>query len=870
MNDQKIPVKQFIDPNTLKVPSKKAATPELTPEAAISNNPQPSNPPPKTLSNKPLEDWRGSLTTFKGFTSTRPDKEYSDLSWEDVKNRICPEKPVLLTDKKQGEYFVPCLLKKAPLVGITLEIAKSQGAATTDKMRSKSHVTEASMLVMDVDGLPEAAFDTGLDKIKNDGISYLAHSTFSHGNPAKPGMRVRSVMPIDRAVGLEEYAAVWHGFDSLYWNGQVGRADPSGAYLYQQQGTWYCNKTRQDQAFKLSNDAGVASADALIAIGRETQPVKDLSARAKQHNAKNNETITKYPPSDANKVADECNQIGLFRDKKGAGQSETLWRDCIGGVVYCENGAEFCQKWSSGYAGYSETETAEKLARRMEFPPTICNQFRKTNPEGCKGCTQTCHSPITLGWQVDTFKVIEDTASDINVVSNSEPAATATQQDDKTLVAKFARMPPMEYDRIRHKMARALGVQLSTLDVLVKAARNEDDESGDLLFPDVEPWPDPVDPAQLLDEIVNVIRRFIILDLEQAVAVALWIALTWFVAYVYVLALLIIDAPEKSCAKTLLLDLVGLMSARALPSSNISTAALFRAIERWGPTLLIDEIDTFIQGNNEITGVINAGHTRSLAFVVRAEGENYEPKKFSVWGAKALAGISLGKHLPDATMSRGIRINMRRKMPHESVTRLRHAEPGLFETIKSKLARFAIDYSQQVQMARPVLPEALSDRDQDNYEPLLAIAGCAGPEWVQRATAAALKLSSVSESSVSIGNELLADVQHIFESKRVDKISTVDLLEALSEDPEMPWSTYNRGNPLSARQLGKLLSPYGIKSKTVRQKFGTPKGYDAAQFKDAWARYLATPENLPPQFNDSATQDESGDLDDQDPSGGIY
>jgi hypothetical protein len=39
MNDQKIPVKQFIDPNTLKVPSKKAATFELTPEAANSTVP---------------------------------------------------------------------------------------------------------------------------------------------------------------------------------------------------------------------------------------------------------------------------------------------------------------------------------------------------------------------------------------------------------------------------------------------------------------------------------------------------------------------------------------------------------------------------------------------------------------------------------------------------------------------------------------------------------------------------------------------------------------------------------------------------------------------------------------------------------------
>ena len=43
---------------------------------------------------------------------------------------------------------------------------------------------------------------------------------------------------------------------------------------------------------------------------------------------------------------------------------------------------------------------------------------------------------------------------------------------------------------------------------------------------------------------------------------------------------------------------------------------------------------------------------------------------------------------------------------------------------------------------------------------------------------------------------------------------------------------------------------YGIKPKTVRQKHGTPKGYDAAQFEDAFARYLASPLNLPQRRND--------------------
>ncbi|WP_411727167.1 DUF3631 domain-containing protein [Methyloglobulus sp.] len=79
-------------------------------------------------------------------------------------------------------------------------------------------------------------------------------------------------------------------------------------------------------------------------------------------------------------------------------------------------------------------------------------------------------------------------------------------------------------------------------------------------------------------------------------------------------------------------------------------------------------------------------------------------------------------------MSRGIVFNLRRKLPHESVDRLRHADKGLFPGTASKLARFASDYPQQVREARPVLPEELSDRNQDNWDGLLAVASCAGDE----------------------------------------------------------------------------------------------------------------------------------------------
>jgi putative DNA primase/helicase len=316
--------------------------------------------------------------------------------------------------------------------------------------------------------------------------------------------------------------------------------------------------------------------------------------------------------------------------------------------------------------------------------------------------------------------------------------------------------------------------------------------------------------------------------------------------------LAIINAPEKACAKTLLQTLLARMSYRQLLASNTSASALFRAVEAWRPTMFFDEADTFFRDNSELQGMVNAGYKRD-GFVLRSEavGDSFEPRAFSVYSAKSIAGIALEKHLPDSTMSRGIVFNLRRKLPHESVIRMRNADAGMFEIIAAKLSRFALDHSQQIRLARPLLPDDLSDRAQDNWEPLLAIAECAGSEWLQRATVAALKISSSAEESVSTGNELLADIQHVFEMKRVNKISTVDLIEALVKDEESSWAAYNRGRPLTPRQLAKQLSGYGIKSKTVRMGHAnTPKGFDAAQFSDAFARYL-TPQKLPQQRNDS-------------------
>jgi putative DNA primase/helicase len=404
-------------------------------------------------------------------------------------------------------------------------------------------------------------------------------------------------------------------------------------------------------------------------------------------------------------------------------------------------------------------------------------------------------------------------------------------------IQRLSALSLLEYDQVRREEAKALGVRSAVLDAAVRNARKQGD-SDDLPFQVVEPWPEPIDPAQLLSDITAVVRRFIVCEKETAHAVALWVAMTWFIDVVQVAPLAIITAPEKRCGKSLLLSLLGRLSAKAITASSISPAALFRTIDAWCPTLFIDEADAFIKDNEELRGLLNSGHTRDSAYVIRTQGDNFTPTKFTTWGAKALAGIG---QLSDTLMDRAVILELRRKLPHEEVERIRDADPDLFDDLRTKLARFAEDYRDRVRKARPPLPQSLNDRAQDNWEPLLAIAMTAGGDWLRIGCTASLKLSGGERESQTTGIELLSDIREIFADR--DKVSTADLIMLLCNDEEKPWVTFNQGKPITPRQVARRLREYGIHSHTIRNGVDTAKGYIIDQFTESFSRYLScTPE----------------------------
>jgi hypothetical protein len=100
---------------------------------------------------------------------------------------------------------------------------------------------------------------------------------------------------------------------------------------------------------------------------------------------------------------------------------------------------------------------------------------------------------------------------------------------------------------------------------------------------------------------------------------ALWVLHTYAFELRDVTAYLGIESPEKRCGKTTLLGVLNELVNRPIAAANISSPAFFRVIEEARPTLLIDEADTFLAGNDELRGILNSGYTRNTAYVVRSD-----------------------------------------------------------------------------------------------------------------------------------------------------------------------------------------------------------------------------------------------------------
>jgi hypothetical protein len=428
--------------------------------------------------------------------------------------------------------------------------------------------------------------------------------------------------------------------------------------------------------------------------------------------------------------------------------------------------------------------------------------------------------------------------------AEGEKARFAT--NEQWLIDELARLSDVDYDRRRNDAADELGVRRATLDnerstrrEAIAAERGPAPLFGHWV---VEPWPEPVDGDALLSAIVLRIRRHVILTNDQATAVAAWVLMSWVHQDAATHSpILLATSAEANSGKTTLIGLISFMVPRGMNCVGISEAALYRIIEMYEPTILVDEADVILSENEALRAVINSGWTRGSG-VPRCTGDNNTPHLFPTFAPKVI-GMK-GRKLPDTTLSRCVTVEMKRKKSGERAEHFRHIDDTGLSELRQQCMRWSIDNIEALKPAVPKMPSGFENRLGDNWSLMLAVTDLAGGEWAQKARGAAIVVSkAVDIDDLSLPTQLLADVRLVFSVREdstgapVKHLSSADLAEALGSMSEQPWSEW-KGGKFTPRALATLLRPFNIYSGTIRTGAALVKGYQLSHFQDAFQRYL--------------------------------
>ena len=432
-------------------------------------------------------------------------------------------------------------------------------------------------------------------------------------------------------------------------------------------------------------------------------------------------------------------------------------------------------------------------------------------------------------------------------VGAGDPAPGPAPPDDDVEIERLAKLSMFEYERERKVAAEKFDVRASILDKLVAAKRSElgldikeDGKQGrPMRYDEPEPWPEPVEGAQLLDDLAAAARRFLVLPEHGDTIAALWPVHSYLLDIASVSPRLQISAPDSECGKSTFLDVMHAVVRRAQNAVNLTPAVTFRLMDRFQPTILLDEADATLPENEDLRSVLDSGH-HPRGEVPRLVGEELEPRVFKTYGAFAFALIGRLTGKLKTLDSRSIVVRLERKRADQIVEGFDVNSPAELAPLKRRIVRFVEDNRAAIGAAR--VSSSLSNRRADNWRILLQIAAVAGGDWPERARKAAGSPEELVQSQLE---ELLSDIGAIFATSGdvvIDKgdkfISSTKLAEALAAIDGHSWAEYGRSRkPLTSNKLAKLLSR--VKIAPDQNSDCSARGYHLGQFDEAFKTYAS-------------------------------
>jgi hypothetical protein len=164
------------------------------------------------------------------------------------------------------------------------------------------------------------------------------------------------------------------------------------------------------------------------------------------------------------------------------------------------------------------------------------------------------------------------------------------------------------------------------------------------------PWLLPNEPINYgsFQDLWTEIRQYIYdhLDLENNILydiLVAWVLASWTPERWETVPYLHFHGPSNS-GKTRGLDILNELAYRPLLSPSVSASSIYRALDSWHPTFLLDEFEMYEkmkEQKSEIIGVINAGYKRGQHVLRTDKIQDGAPtlRAFSCFGFKALGSI---------------------------------------------------------------------------------------------------------------------------------------------------------------------------------------------------------------------------------------
>lgn len=357
--------------------------------------------------------------------------------------------------------------------------------------------------------------------------------------------------------------------------------------------------------------------------------------------------------------------------------------------------------------------------------------------------------------------------------------------------------------------------------------------------------------TRLVQDAAEFIGLYVIVTDAQRIVIALWAIHTHLVQHVEQTPYLSITSPDPECGKSRLLEVLHELVARPWMAVRPSEAVAYRNINDRRPTLLLDEVDTLFsprqEGQHEgLRAILDAGHRRG-ATVPRAADFGKRVEEFSPFCAKALAGIG---SLPDSVARRSVYVRLQRKRKDEEVARFKRRDVApVAAALRERMAAWAKSNGKRIGVARPDMPQDLSDRMEESCEVLVAIAdACGCGDTARAALVELLAGGSRLDTHDAFRVRLLKDLRDVWadreraDGRRVRAISTADLLTALHAIEDGPWQRFY-GRPFEANDLASLLRQYNVAPTTVKVRGRAIKGYKRDAMFDVFERYVGNAGN---------------------------